>query len=326
MATRKQIIVIPDDINRAYESSESLSVLKELADVRVHADRAENEQALIERVKDANIILSFRPAFTRFPASCIQACSALQLICISGTGVEDIDVQFASQQGVAVANVVGASNLSVAELCMGFMFALSRRITEQHAAVLQGQWSAQMGFELHGKTLGIIGLSGISKELIKMAQAFGMKVLSWSRDNDPYRAQLAGSQAVELDALLEHSDVVSLHLRLNPQTRHFLNEERISKMKPGALLINTARGGLVDEKCLVQALQTGHLGGAGLDVFETEPLPADSELRGMPQVVMTPVSAWNTRESSQRMIDISISNVIHYLNGKPQNIVNQEHL
>jgi D-3-phosphoglycerate dehydrogenase len=326
MSQLKPVIVIPDDINRAFECSDSLQQLKNMAEVRVYTDRAKNDIELINRIKDANIVVSFRPAFTRFPASCLQACKQLQLICISGTGVEDVDVKVASEMGVAVANVVGASNLSVAELCIGFMFALSRRIAEQHAAIIQGQWNALTGFELHGKTLGIIGLSGISKELIKMAAAFGMRVISWSRNNDAQRALEAGCQSVELDELLEQSDLISMHLRLNSETRHFLNKQRIAAMKPGALLINTARGGLIDEQAMIEALQSGHLAGAGLDVFSVEPLPADSMLRKMNNVVMTPVSAWNTRESSQRMIDISISNVIDFLKNEPKNIVNREML
>ncbi|MEI6718014.1 MAG: NAD(P)-dependent oxidoreductase [Betaproteobacteria bacterium] len=167
-------------------------------------------------------------------------------------------------------------------------------------------------------------LRRISKELIRMAIGLGMNVISWSRNNDAARARAAGSEAVTLDELLPRADVLSLHLRLNAETRGFLNASRISQMKPGALLINTARGGLVDEEALTHALQSGRLGGAGLDVFSIEPLPSDSPLNTLSNVVMTPVSGWNTSESSQRLINISIDNVVGFFSGKPNNIVNRE--
>jgi D-3-phosphoglycerate dehydrogenase len=206
------------------------------------------------------------------------------------------------------------------------MFSLARRLSEQGASVRSGIWQGSTGFELGGKTLGVVGLGGISSDLTRMARGLGMHVISWSRNNDSARARAVGAEAVSLDDLLSRSDIVSLHLRQNAETRGFLNASRIAQMKPGALLINTARGGLVDETALVTALQSGHLGGAGLDVFAIEPLPADSLLKTLTNVVMTPVSGWNTRESSQRMIDISIDNVVGFFTGTPHNIVNKEAL
>ena len=324
MTQIRPLVVVPDDINGAYSDSQSLSRLEELAEVIIHTSRPIDEADLISRVRNADAILSFRPAFTRFPSALIESCSQLKLICISGTGVEDIDVALASKKKIAVANVVGASNQSVAELCIAFMFALARKLPQQDAAVRNGTWQGFAGVELSGKTLGVVGLSGISKELIRMAIGIGMNVISWSRNNDAARARAAGSEAVTLDELLSRADVLSLHLRLNAETRGFLNASRISQMKPGALLINTARGGLVDEEALARALQSGRLGGAGLDVFAIEPLPSDSPLNTLSNVVMTPVTGWNTSESSQRLINISIDNVVGFFSGKPNNIVNRE--
>ena len=214
-----------------------------------------------------------------------------------------------------------SANRAVAELCVAFMFALARRLGEQDAGIREGRWQGATGVELGGRTLGLIGMGGIAGELAGIARALGMDVVSWSRNNDPERARAAGSTAVELDELLARADVVSLHLRLSPDTRGFLNADRIARMKPGALLINTARGGLIDESALVSALKSGYIGGAGLDVFEQEPLPATSALRALPNVVMTPVSGWNTAEAGRRMIDISVDNVIGFIQGNPRNIV-----
>jgi phosphoglycerate dehydrogenase-like enzyme len=149
-----------------------------------------------------------------------------------------------------------------------------------------------------------------------------MNVLSWSRNNDRARAQKAGASAVALDELLSKADVISLHLRLSAETRNFLDAARLARMKPGAILINTARGGLVDEAALIDALRSGRLQGAGLDVFAVEPVPRESPLLALDNVVMTPVSGWNTGDASRRMIAASIDNVVGFFAGRPQNIVN----
>ena len=178
------------------------------------------------------------------------------------------------------------------------------------------------GIELGGKILGIIGVSGISSELAPLARGLGMKVISWSRNNDIARAAAIGSQAVPLDELFATADVISLHVRLNDQTRHMISADQFACMKRGAILINTARGGVVDEAALLHALENRQISGAGLDVFETEPLLADHPFLTDENVVMTPVSAWSTVDASARMINQSIENVVQFLAGTPVNIVN----
>ena len=191
------------------------------------------------------------------------------MVCISGTGVEDVAVADARRASIAVANVPGPSNRAVAEHCLALLFAVARAVPAQDRAIRRGEWKAMQGIELGGKTLGIVGVSGISSELAPLARGLGMKVISWSRNNDPARAAAIGSQAVPLDELLATADVVSLHVRLNDATRHMIGADQLARMKRGAILINTARGGVVDEAALLRALQSGQIGGAGLDVFET---------------------------------------------------------
>jgi phosphoglycerate dehydrogenase-like enzyme len=317
------IVVVPDDINGAYATFDGLAALEAVAEVIIHNTRPRDEAELAERVRPADAILSFRPAFTRFPAEVIRAAAKLKLICISGTGVEDVDVAEATRRGIAVANVVGSANRAVAELCVALMFACARQLPIQDRSVRSGEWKSAAGIELGGKTLGIVGLSGIAGELIPMARGLGMSVVSWSRNNDPERARKAGATAMSLEEVLERADVLSLHLRLNAETRNFLDAARIGRMKRGAILVNTARGGLVDEAALVQALRSGPLYGAGLDVFALEPVPPGSPLLALDNVVMTPVSGWNTRDASRRMIAASIENVVAFIKGRPQNIVNR---
>ncbi|MFN2645814.1 MAG: 2-hydroxyacid dehydrogenase [Burkholderiales bacterium] len=316
------LVVIPDDINGAYSAFDGLAELEALSEVVIHRTRARDEAELAERVKPATAILSFRPAFTRFPAAVIQAASALKLICISGTGVEDVDLAEATRRRIAVANVVGSANRAVAELCVALMFAVARGVPVQDRAVRSGQWTSSPGLELGGKTLGIVGLSGIGTELIAMTRGLAMRIVSWSRNNDPERARKAGATALPLEEVLENADVLSLHLRQSVETRNFLDAARIARMKRGAILINTARGGLVDEAALVEALRSGKLHGAGLDVFAVEPLPPTSALARLDNVVLTPVSGWNTRDASRRMIAGSVDNVVAFFKGRPQNIVN----
>lgn len=320
----QQRVVIPDDINGAFEASPNLARLRAGAQVEVHATRGSGEQELIERIRDATIVLSFRPAFTKFPKLVLDGAASLRMIAISGTGVEDVDVAEATRRGIVVANVPGPSNRAVAEHCLALLFAVARAVPAQDRAIRRGEWKAVQGIELGGKVLGIIGVSGISSELAPLARALGMTVISWSRNNDPARAEAIGARAVPLDELLAASDVISLHVRLNDATRGMIGADRFARMKRGAILINTARGGVVDESALVRALSTRAIAGAGLDVFAQEPLPAGHPFLAMENVVMTPVSGWNTADASARMIDQSIENVARFLSGSPVNVVNRQ--
>jgi phosphoglycerate dehydrogenase-like enzyme len=319
-------VVVPDDIAGAFARSADTARLRALANVQLHATRPASEDELVARVRDAEVIVTFRPAFTRFPSTVLEACPNLRMVCVSGTGVEDVDVATASERNVAVANVAGSGDQAVAELCIALMFDVARRISLLDRNVRAGAWTPAEGIELRGKTLGIVGLSAIARALAPMARGIGMRVLSWSRDNDPTRAAVVGAMASSLDTVLREADVLSLHLRLFPELSGFLNQARIAQMKPGAILINTARGELVDEDALVVALTEGRLRGAGLDVFAHQPLSADHPLRDHPNVVLTPSQGWNTTDAAERMIRQSVDNVVGFLTGTPINVVNAARL
>jgi D-3-phosphoglycerate dehydrogenase / 2-oxoglutarate reductase len=318
----KPVIVVPDDIGGSFKSSSSIERLKKIATVVFHEQRALSDVELIERVRAATVILSFRPAFTRFSTPILDGAPNLRMICISGTGVEDVAVSEATARKIAVANVPGPSNRAVAEHCLALLLSVARAVPAQDRAIRQGEWKAMQGIELGGKTLGIIGVSAISSELSPIARGLGMSVISWSRNNDAARAAAIGSQAVSFDELLTNADVVSLHVRLNDSTRNMIGPAQFARMKRGAIVINTARGGVIDENALVHALNSGQVGGAGLDVFSHEPLPPDHPFIVMDNIVMTPVSAWSTVDASARMINQSIENVVKFLAGTPVNVVN----
>jgi D-3-phosphoglycerate dehydrogenase / 2-oxoglutarate reductase len=318
----KPVIVVPDDIGGSFKSSSSIERLKKIATVVFHEQPASSDVELIERVHGATVILSFRPAFTKFSTPILDGAPNLRMICISGTGVEDVAVSEATARKIAVANVPGPSNRAVAEHCLALLLSVARAVPAQDRAIRQGEWKAMQGIELGGKTLGIIGVSSISSELAPIARGLGMSVISWSRNNDAARAAAIGSRAVSFDELLTNADVISLHVRLNDSTRNMIGPAQFARMKRGAIVIYTARGGLIDENALVHALNSGQVGGAGLDVFSHEPLPPGHPFIAMDNIVMTPVSAWSTVDASARMINQSIENVVKFLAGTPVNVVN----
>ena len=318
----KPVIVVPDDIGGSFKSSSSIERLKKIATVVFHEQRALSDVELIERVHGATVILSFRPAFTKFSTPILDGAPNLRMICISGTGVEDVAVSEATARKIAVANVPGPSNRAVAEHCLALLLSVARAVSVQDRAIRQGEWKAMQGIELGGKTLGLIGVSGISSELAPIARGLGMSVISWSRNNDAARAAAIGSQAVSFDELLTNADVISLHVRLDDSTRNMIGPAQFARMKRGAIVINTARGGVIDENALVHALNSGQVGGAGLDVFSHEPLPPGHPFIAMDNIVMTPVSAWSTVDASARMINQSIENVVKFLASTPVNVVN----
>lgn len=225
--------------------------------------------------------------------------STLRHIVYFGTGAASVvDMPVAEKLGIRVHTIHNYGDTTVAEHAMALTLAAARQVAPQHEALRKGQWLKLQGMELRGKRFGIIGLGSIGKELARMASGFGFEVVAWSRAG----AEGPNWKNVPLDELLRTSDIVSLNLALNEKTRHFLNGERLAQLKPGAILINTARGALVDELALVEALKSGHVRHAALDVFETEPLPADNPLVTAPNVTLTAHSGYWTSQSTQNQV------------------------
>jgi D-3-phosphoglycerate dehydrogenase len=237
---------------------------------------------------------------TKVTADLIAAAGSLRVIARAGTGVDNVDVPAASARGIVVMNAPGANSISVAELAMGLMLALARHLPAADAAMKQGKWEKKkfLGEELRDKTLGLMGLGRIGQEVARRAAGFQMRVIA----HDPFLSeQVAASMGVELvsmDDLLARADYISLHMPSTPQTKQLLNASRLQKAKKGVRIVNTARGDLVDEAALADAIESGHVGGAGLDVFTKEPT-VDHRLQMLPQVVATPHIAASTREGQE---------------------------
>jgi D-3-phosphoglycerate dehydrogenase len=261
----------------------------------------ESPAAVVERLRGVTVALN---GHTMMPAEALRRCHGLRSIVFLGSGATSyIDVEAAEALGIVVRTVPGYGDRTVAEHTMALMLAASRRVTEMDRAVRAGLWEPLLGMDLAGKRLGVIGTGGIGATFMGMAEAFGMEVVAWNR-SQPIRA-LPG-RMLPLDELLETSDVVSLHLALNAETRGFLDAARLARMRPEAILVNTARGALIDEAALVRALEAGRLGHAALDVFAEEPLPLGHAFTRLPNVTLTAHAGYKTPEASLRLLEMSL--------------------
>lgn len=241
---------------------------------------------------------------SRFTGDILGRCKDLRCIVFLGTGAASyIDLEAARRHGITVRNYKGYGDRSVAEHAFALMLAAAHRIAEMDRDVRAGRFEPKNSLELLGKTVGVIGTGGIGREMIGMCAGIGMKVLAWNRSGVP--ADLP-CEAVALDDLLGRSDVVSLHLVLNDGTRGLIDRDKLARMKPGAIFVNTARGAIVDEAALAEALGTGRIGHAALDVFVEEPLPADSPLRSLPNTTLTPHAGFMTREASSNLVRMAL--------------------
>ena len=258
--------------------------------------------------------------------SVLLSAPELKLVCITATGTNNIDLQAAARLGIVVSNVTAYATDSVAQHVMTVMLAHHTRLLDYHAAVRRGDWSRSEQFclmdypvrELRGMTLGIVGYGELGRGVEKLAKAFGMQVLVAQR---PGGRPVAGR--VPLDQLLVRADVVSLHVPLAENTRHLIDARRLALMQPHALLINTARGAVVDNAALAQALRDGVIGGAALDVLDAEPPPIDHPLLAadLPNLILTPHTAWAGRGARQNVVDQTVANIEGFLAGRPCNRV-----
>ena len=241
---------------------------------------------------------------TSLPLSIAKACTGLKHVVFLGTGARSyMDPEaLESELGVRVHLIRGYGDTAVAECAFALMWSAAKGLARMDGAMRAGQWLRTDGIQLTGKTIGLIGFGGIGAEMARLCAGIGMRVIAWNRTPRAH----ASVEFVELDTLLAESDVVSLHLLLTEETRGFLSAERIAQLKPGALLVNTARGALLDEDALVQALREERLAGAGLDVFVEEPLPAGHPFAGLPTVTLSVHSAFRTREASDALIGAAL--------------------
>ena len=310
-----RLLVLDDDEGRI-AAAPAMARLRELAEVTV-LDRPLGDGDL-DGLAGVRVLLAIRER-TRIDAALLERLPDLELILQTGGHAYHVDQEAASGRGVVVALSRRArmASASVPELTIGLMLAVLRRIHPLAAELAAGEWPPAMGGTLAGRTLGILGLGRHGRPVARIAAAFGMVVLAWDRDpGRDYPDDEPVAERLPLDDLLERADVVSVHLKLSPESTGLLNAERLARLRPGAILVNTARGAIVDEPALVEALRSGRLAGAGLDVFATEPLPAGHALRAAPNVVLTPHIGWKVDEVFAEWAEIAAEQLAAWLDGR----------
>lgn len=314
------LVVVPDDFPSIFKGSPAEARCARLGDTRVFVERgADDETELIRRLNGARIAINIR-AHARFTQRVLAACPKLEMISIWGTGTDNIDLEAAARRGLTVSNTPGVNAKAVAEHTVALMLAVAHRLPKLDREMRSGAWPREMLTQLLGKTLGVFGTGTIGMRVIELGRALGMAVLAWSARSDHARVAAAGARAASKEEILRAADVVTLHLRLTPETRDFLGEPELALMKPAALLINTGRGALIERTALLAALSTGTIW-AGLDVFHEEPLRGEDPMLALPNVVISPHNAGQTPEVIQEGLLRAVANIEHFLQGRPTDVV-----
>ena len=308
-------VAILDDIHQAWEATEGVRRLRERPGPRVEVRifTAPFGAPAVLRGFDALIANRERTRFTR---ELLTELKDVRLIVQTGSHASHIDFAAAEECGIVVARASAGGSIGAAELAIGLAIAVMRRIPENDAAVRRGEWNTPMTPVLHGKTLGIVGLGQVGRHVARIANAFGMRVLACSRSLTDTAAMEAGAEQRGLEDLLAESDVVSVHAALTPATRGLLDARRLALMKPTAWLINTARGPIVDEAALVAALSERRIAGAGLDVFDSEPLPPGHPLTRLPNVVLQPHIGYPTDDGYRRFAAAASRVLLDWMEGR----------
>ena len=314
------LIAIPGDDPPQLQGSPHLERLRARGDVVMHPDRPADDAEKLRRVQGATCLINSRSA-VKWPGPLLRQLPNLRMITVCGIGTDAIDTATAKELGIAVCNVPGLTAPIVAEHALALMLATARRVCLQTEQLRAGVWKTPDNIYLRGRTLGILGVGPIGAEMARLGQAIGMRVQAWTFNPSADRAKALGVPFVERDELLRTSDVVSIHVKLTKETRGLLGARELALMKPGALLVNTARGAIVDTPALVDALNRGHLGGAGIDVYDIEPIPPDHPLLACRQVVLTPHVADQTPEGMEILNRGAVDNVLAFLDGMPINRV-----
>lgn len=284
-----------------------------------HPGRPKDNAQYIERIKGAaGVLLGWD-----LPTEVLKQAPDLEVISFTGIGVGTfVDLDEAMAQGITVCNTPGYADNAVAEHALALLLSLARQTPRLDAKLRAGEWDqSQVGFELRGKTLGVVGFGGIGARMSELGNALGMEVLAWTRNPSPERAARHGASFVELNDLLGASDVVSLHVPATTETEGLIGAAQFDRMKPEALLVNTARAQVVDETVMIERLQSGRLAGAALDVYGKEPLTPGHPLTELDNVVLSPHMGYSTPEAITAILDIAIDGLVGYFGGNPVNVV-----
>lgn len=313
-------IVFPEG-SGCVQKPEDLLPVKKLGTVDYYDTPPQNKADLIRRLGDADVVFL---DYSVMDAEVIAACPKLKFICFFGIGYGNcIDVAAATKHGVTVSYTPGYGATAVAEYTLGLLLSLTRHIAASYYSLRHGEWlSAKFqGVDLKGKTLGLVGLGPIGADMARLGAGIGMSLLGWTRNATPARA-VHGLKLVSLEELFSAADVVSIHLSLNAQTERLVSRALLARMKPSAYFVNTSRAKLVDNQALAELLQQGKIAGAALDVHEEEPAPMNYLFASLPNVLVTPHIAYNSKEAGENMLRIAYATLDAFLKGEKLHVVN----
>lgn len=313
-------VAILDDYQAIADQLVDWSRFKNSCDVKVFNHPFENEEHAIENLKDFEALLIMRER-TPITKKLIDGCPKLKFIATSGMRNLGIDLDYAKSKGIIVSGSEGNKN-PTAELTWALILGLSRNLKQESENMYQGYWQTTIGFELKGKTLGIMGLGKLGCMVAKVGKAFGMDIIAWSENLKMSHAEENGALAVTKDELFEKSDFLSIHYLLSDRSRNLVKYEDLAKMKKTAFIINTSRGPIINEDDLIQALQEEIIAGAGLDVYNIEPLPENHKLRFLPNVLLTPHIGYVTVDNYMKWYTQMAEDLQAFIDGNPIRVLN----
>ncbi|MBI3065490.1 MAG: D-2-hydroxyacid dehydrogenase family protein, partial [Deltaproteobacteria bacterium] len=297
--------------------------LKARADVTILRERLESSEEIVERLHGFDVLLLMRER-TRFSNELYGRLPNLKFISQTGRTSRHLDLPAATRRGILVAGTPSDSGATTKELTVGLILALMRKIPQVNQRMREERWPAITGLMLEGKTVGVIGFGRIGKEVARIMKAFDTRVLAYSRTLTAEKAAEIGAESVSMEILLRESDVVTIHVHFNEQTRGIIGAKELALMKPGAYLVNTGRGPLVVERAMIEALERGRLGGVGLDVYDIEPLPMDHPLRRFDNAILMSHRGYATVEILSERYEQAMENILSFIDGRPVDLLNPE--
>jgi phosphoglycerate dehydrogenase-like enzyme len=321
-ATNLQIAIL-DDFEKIADTVPAYAKLKARADITLVRERLDSSEKIVARLRDFDALLLMRER-TFFSDKEYGQLPNLKFIAQTGRTSVHLDLANATKRGIAISGTPSDTGAATKELTVGLILALARKIPQVNQRMREERWPALAGMLLEGKTIGVLGLGRIGIEVARIMKAFNTRVLGWSRSLTPERAAQVGAEAVPMEMLLKESDVVTVHVHFNAQTTGLIGEKEIASMKRGAFLVNTGRGPIIDEKAMLAALESGQLGGVGLDVYDQEPLPMDHPLRHFDNAILMSHRGYTTVEILRERYEQAITNLLAYLDGKPANLIDPD--
>jgi phosphoglycerate dehydrogenase-like enzyme len=323
MANNNFKVAILDDFEMIAETVPAYARLKERADVTLIREPLDSAEKIVQRLGNFDALLLMRER-TRFSDKEYSQLPNLKLISQTGSTTRHLDLANATKRGIAVCGTPSDSGATTKELTVGLILALLRKIPQVNLRMREELWPAITGTKLEGKTVGVLGFGRIGTEVARIMKTFNTRVLGWSPSLTPERAAQVGAECVAMETLLRESDIITVHVHFNAQTVGLIGEKEISQMKRGAFLVNTGRGPIVDERAMVKALESGQLGGVGLDVYDIEPLPMDHPLRRFDNAILMSHRGYATVEILSERYQQAIENILAFLDGRDLRLLNPD--